>query len=118
MCISTSEVDLKKKPQQVVAIIASVLDNKERLLVLWSQLECFYSHDTQYCDQITISASTYAKDNNILKLCINAAVQNIPHLREKQVSIQYIVNDLYDVDLCCDVLLSIRLFQISRMVVK
>jgi len=85
-----------------VAIIASVPDNKERLLALWSQLECFYANDRY--DEIIVSAPAWAKEENVIEPFLRNAVSRIPHLNSTSVILQYHLNDRYDVGLWCDAL--------------
>lgn len=88
--------------QGTVAIIASVPDNKDRLLALWSQLECFYANDKY--NEIIVSAPAWAKEENIIEPFIRNAVSRIPHLNSTSVILQYHFNDRYDVGLWCDAL--------------
>jgi hypothetical protein len=90
------------KKQGAVAIIASVPDNKERLLALWSQLECFYANDKY--NEIIVSTPAWAKEENIIEPFLRNAVSRIPHLNSTSVILQYHLNDRYDVGLWCDAL--------------
>eukprot|EP00594_Rhizosolenia_setigera_P005429 CAMPEP_0178948130 /NCGR_PEP_ID=MMETSP0789-20121207/5299_1 /TAXON_ID=3005 /ORGANISM="Rhizosolenia setigera, Strain CCMP 1694" /LENGTH=409 /DNA_ID=CAMNT_0020628457 /DNA_START=149 /DNA_END=1375 /DNA_ORIENTATION=- len=90
---------------KTVAIIGIVPDNKERLLALWSQLECYFGNEKY--DEVIVSAPTWARDDGIIEPFLSAAEENIPHFKSGSVSlkIQYYENDRYDVGLWCDALL-------------
>jgi len=102
--LAKHKAKVSKRKGGAVAIIASAPDSKERLVALWSQLECFYANDKY--DEIIISAPDWAKEENIIEPFLQKAVAYIPHLKNASVILQYHLNDRYDVGLWCDALLS------------
>lgn len=106
--IKISQVNMSPKPGRTAAMIIAVVPySEDRLLALWSQLECF--HQTGKFQEIIISAPHWAREDKILEPFVREAISSIPHFQEvgsPTVTIQYYLNDRYDAGLWCDSLKS------------
>lgn len=90
-----------------VVIIAINPDSKERLVALWSQLECFFGNKDKF-DEVIVSAPLWAKEEGLIEPFLQHAKEILPNFRDGSISlsVQYYINDRYDVGLWCDALLN------------
>jgi len=80
-------------------LIAAYPVNTDRLISVWSFLECFVDKRIR---TIVVAAPDWAKDKIILEPFLRHATESIPHLKHIDIVIKYYVNDRYDVGLWCD----------------
>jgi len=90
-----------KQPKRDTLLIAAYPVSSDRLISLWSQLECFVDERFQ---TIVVAAPDWARDDDILEPFLRNAAESIPHLKNINIEVKYYVNDRYDVGLWCDAL--------------
>ena len=98
---------IKYQKARNAAIIAITPDNKERLVALWSQLECFFGDNNKF-DEVIISAPLWAKEEGLIDKFLQHAKETLPHFKDRTISLslQYYTNDRYDIGLWCDALMN------------